>query len=63
MKTGFLMIINLIILIETIDAIIVVDATTRMRGTKSPATRRMIASMITSTKRVTRQCTMTSPIH
>jgi hypothetical protein len=53
---------NLIIVIETINAMIVVDAMTRMQGTASPTTRRMIASAITSRKRVTRPCTMTSPL-
>ncbi len=36
---------------------------TRTRGTASPTTRRMIASAITSRKRVMRPCTMTSPLH
>jgi hypothetical protein len=53
---------NLTIVIETINAMIVVDATTRTQGTTSPTTRRMIASAITSRKRVTRPCTMTSPL-
>ncbi len=53
---------DLIIIIKTIDAMIVVDVTTRTRGTASPTTRRMIASAITSRKRVTRPCTMTSPL-
>jgi hypothetical protein len=56
------MIADLIIIIKTINAMIVVDATTRTRGTASPTTRRMIASAITSRKRVTRPCTMTSPL-
>jgi hypothetical protein len=51
------------ILIKTINAMIVVDATTRTQGTASPATRRIITSVITSRKRVTRPCTMTSPLH
>jgi hypothetical protein len=57
------MITNLIIVIETIDTMIVVDAMTRMQRTASPTTRRMIASAITSRKRVTRPCTMTIPLH
>jgi hypothetical protein len=36
---------DLTILIKTIDAMIVVDARTTMQETKSPTTRRMIASM------------------
>ncbi len=36
---------------------------TRTQGTASPTTRRMIASVITSRKRATRPCTMTSPLH
>jgi hypothetical protein len=39
---------DLIIVIETIDAIILADAMTRTQGTTSPTTRRMIASAITS---------------
>jgi hypothetical protein len=53
---------DLIIVIKTINAMIVVDATTRIRGTASPTTRRMIASAITSRKRATRPCIMTSPL-
>ncbi len=53
---------DLIIIFKTIDAMIVVIAMTRAQGTTSPTTRRMIASMITSRKRVTRPCTMTSPL-
>jgi hypothetical protein len=56
------MIADQIIVIKTIDAMIVVDAKTRTQGTASPATRRMITSVITSRKRVTRPCTMTSPL-
>ncbi len=41
---------------------IMVNATTRTQGTTSPTTRRMIASAITSRKRATRPCTMTSPL-
>jgi hypothetical protein len=53
---------DLTIVIKTIDDMIVVDAMTRTQGTTSPTTRRMIASMITSKKRATRPCTMTSPL-
>jgi hypothetical protein len=53
---------NLTIVIETIDAMIVVDAMTRTQGTTSPTTRRMIASVITSRKKATKPCTMTSPL-
>jgi hypothetical protein len=56
------MIADQIIIIETIDTMIVVNATTRTQGTSSPTTRRMITSVITSRKRVTRPCTMTSPL-
>jgi hypothetical protein len=56
------MIANLIIVMKTFNAMIVVDATTRIQGTTSPTTRRMIASMITSRKRAMRPCTMTSPL-
>ena len=45
-----------------INAVIVVDVMTRTRGTASPTTRRMITSAITSRKKVTRPCTMTSPL-
>jgi hypothetical protein len=53
---------DLIILIKMIDAMIVVNVTTRTQGTISPTTRRMIASAIPSRKRATRPCTMTSPL-
>jgi hypothetical protein len=53
---------NLIIVIQMINAMIVVDASTGTQGTTSPTTRRMIASAITSRKKVTRPCTMTSPL-
>jgi hypothetical protein len=49
-------------IIETIDVMIVVEATIRMQGTTSPTTRRMITSAITSRKRATRPCTMNSPL-
>jgi hypothetical protein len=54
---------DLIIVIKTINAMIVVNATTRTQRTTSPPTRRMIASAITSRKRATTPCTMTSPLH
>jgi hypothetical protein len=57
------MIADLVIVIKMINAMIVVDAAIRTRGTASPTTRRMIAGAITSRKRVTRPCTMTSPLH
>jgi hypothetical protein len=53
---------NLTIIIETINAMIMVNAKTRTQGTTSPTTRRMISSAITSRKRATRPCTMTSPL-
>jgi hypothetical protein len=53
---------DLTIVIKTIDAMIVDDGTTRTQGPTSPTTRRMIASAITSKKRATRPCTMTSPL-
>jgi hypothetical protein len=53
---------DLILIIKTIDAMIVVDATTRMQGTTTPTTRRMIARAITSRKRATRPCTIISPL-
>jgi hypothetical protein len=53
---------NLTIIIKMINAMIMVDATTRTQGTTSPTTRRMIASAITSRKRATRPCTMTRPL-
>ncbi len=53
---------DLIIVIETINAMIMVDVTTRTQGTTSPTTRRMITSAITSRKRVTRPFTMTCPL-
>jgi hypothetical protein len=49
------------IVIKTIGTTIVLDTTTRTWGATSPMTRRMIASAITSRKKVTRPCTMTSP--
>ncbi len=55
------MINNPTIVIKTISTTIALDATTRTWGATSPMTRRMIGSAITSRKRVTRPCTMTSP--
>jgi hypothetical protein len=55
------MIDNLTIIIEMIGTTIVLDVTTMTQGAISPTKRRMIASVITSRKRVTRPCTMTSP--
>jgi hypothetical protein len=54
------MIDNPTIIIKTIGATIALNVTTRTRRATSPMTRRMIASVITSRKRVTRPCTMTS---
>jgi hypothetical protein len=56
------MITNLIIVIEMTNTMIVVNAMTRTQGTISPTTRRMIARAITSRKRATRPCIMTSPL-
>ncbi len=53
---------NLAIVIETTDAMITLDVTTRTRKAPSPTTRRMIASTITPRKRVMRPCIMTSPL-
>jgi hypothetical protein len=53
---------NLTIIIKTINAMIVVNATIRMQGATNPMTRRMIASKITSRKRATRPYIMTSPL-
>jgi hypothetical protein len=50
------------IVIKMINAMIVVNTTTWTQGKISPTTRRMIAIAITSRKRVTRPCTMTSPL-
>jgi hypothetical protein len=55
------MIDDLTIIIKMIGAMIALDAATRTWGATSPMTRRMIASAISSRKRVTRPCTMTSP--
>jgi hypothetical protein len=53
---------DLTIIIETINAMIVVNATTRMQKATSLMTRRMIASAITPRKRAMRPCIMTSPL-
>jgi hypothetical protein len=53
---------NLTIIIKTIDARIVLNAMTRTQRAASPTKRRMIASAITSRKRATRPCIMTSPL-
>jgi hypothetical protein len=50
------------IAIKTINTTIALNATTRTRGATSPMTRRMIPGMITSRKRATRPCIMTSPL-
>jgi hypothetical protein len=50
------------IVIETIDATIALNAMTRTQRVPSPMTRRMIAGAITSRKRATRPCIMTSPL-
>jgi hypothetical protein len=50
------------IVIKMINTMIALNATTRTRGATSPTTRKMIASTITSRKRVTRPCIMTSPL-
>jgi hypothetical protein len=59
---AIVMIADLTIIIKTINAMIVVDATSRTRTATSPTTRRMIASKITPRRRVTRPCIMTSPL-
>jgi hypothetical protein len=56
------MIANLTIVIKTINATIALDVRTRTQKTPGPTTRRMIASAITSRKRATRPCIMTSPL-
>ncbi len=53
---------GLTIVIEMIDATIVLDATTRTQRAPSPTIRRMIASAITPRKRATRPCILTSPL-
>ncbi len=54
---------DLTIIIKTIDAMIDLVAMIRTRRAASPTKRRMIASVITSRKRATRPCSMTSPLH
>jgi hypothetical protein len=54
---------NLTIVIKMIDAMIALDVMTRTGRAPSATKRRMIASAITSRKRVTRPCIMTSPPH
>jgi hypothetical protein len=49
------------IVIKMIGTTIALDSTTKTCGATSPMIRRMIASAITSRKRVTRPCTITSP--
>jgi hypothetical protein len=56
------MITNLTIVIKTTDTTITLDVTTRTQKAPSPMTRRMIASAITSRKKETRPCIMTSPL-
>jgi hypothetical protein len=56
------MIANPTIVIETINATIALDATTRTQRAPSPMMRRMIASAITLRKRATRPCIITSPL-
>ncbi len=53
---------NPTIVIKMIDATIVLVAMTRSLRTASPTRRRMIASVISPRKRVTRPCTTTSPL-
>jgi hypothetical protein len=53
---------DLTIIIKTINAMIVDNATTRIQRETSPMTRRMITSTITPRKRATRPCIMTSPL-
>jgi hypothetical protein len=56
------MITNLTSVIETTNATIALDVTTRTQKVPSPTTRRMIARAITSRKRAMRPCIMTSPL-
>ncbi len=53
---------NPTIIIETINAMITLNAMTRTQRAQSPTTRRMIASVIAPRKRVTRPCIMASPL-
>jgi hypothetical protein len=54
------MIANMTIIIETIDATIALNVTTRTQRAPSPMARRMVASAISPRKRATRPCIMTS---
>jgi hypothetical protein len=54
---------DMTIVTEIINATIILIAKTRTKRTKSPTRRRMIASAITSRKRVTKPYTTTSPLH
>jgi hypothetical protein len=56
-----MMIADLTIVIETINATIALVTTIRTQQVTSPTKRKMIASMITSRKKTMRPCTMTSP--
>jgi hypothetical protein len=56
------MIANPTIVIKTINTMIALNATTRTQRAPSPMTKRMITSAITSRKRATRPCIMTSPL-
>ncbi len=53
---------DLTIVIETIDITIILIAAIKTQRTASPTKTRMITSVITSTKRPMRPCTMTSPL-
>jgi hypothetical protein len=53
---------DLIVFIETTVATIILDVITRTQRAASPMKRRMNASAITSAKRATRPCIMTSPL-
>ncbi len=53
---------NSTFVINTINATITLNATTRNQRAPSPTTRRMIESAITPRKRATRPCIMTSPL-
>ncbi len=55
-------VVDLTIVIKTINTTIALNAMTMTQRSPSPTTRRMIASAITPRKRVTRPCTMTSPL-
>jgi hypothetical protein len=51
------------IVLKMIDAKIILNTTTRTQRAASPTKRMMIASAITSRKRATRPCIMTSPLY